>query len=89
MEQRRTAFKRRSLLELPMVDSSVNMSSSMFGRPKNKNGEPDRYYLLPGMGRANRRKHALLARWAVVVGLLTSGVVALVMYYISRSNLGR
>ncbi len=83
-----TACKIRVLLELPISRASVNMSTSMFGRPKNKNGEPDRYYLLPGMGRANRRKHALLARWAVVVGLLTSGVVALVMYYISRSNLG-
>ena len=40
----------------------------MFWTRKNK--EEHRYYLLPGMGRSNRRKRQQFVRWAVVVGFL-------------------
>jgi hypothetical protein len=56
----------------------------MFGPPKNKNGEEHRYYLLPGMGRANRKKRAQYLWWAIVSGLVFSGILALVLYLVNR-----
>lgn len=56
----------------------------MFGPPKNKNGEEHRYYLLPGMGKANRRKRVRIFWSAVICGLVISGVFALVLYLINR-----
>lgn len=52
----------------------------MFGLSKPKNPEDHRYYLLPGMGKANRRKHSLYLRWALFVGLVISAVVGLAIY---------
>jgi hypothetical protein len=50
-----------------------------------RNKEPERFYLLPGMGgRALRKKQMLFLRWAIVFGLVVSGVVAGVLYLISR-----
>ena len=60
----------------------------MFGLFKPKNPEAHRYYLLPGMGKANRRKHALFLRWAIVVGLLISAVLGLVLYLTQRPGPG-
>ena len=54
----------------------------MFGKKKNK--EANRYYLLPGMGKANRRKHQLYFKISLGVGLLASGLVALVLWFLSR-----
>jgi hypothetical protein len=49
--------------------------------------EPERFYLLPGMGgRASRRKHRIILIWAVVAGLLVSASVAALMYWMH--NLG-
>lgn len=53
-----------------------------FGKPKNP--EEHRYYLLPGMGKANRRKHALHFKWAIVVGIIISLVIGLVIYIAQR-----
>jgi len=48
--------------------------------------ERQRYYLLPGMGgRAARRKRRLILRWSIVAGLLVSGIVAGILYLMSRS----
>ena len=60
----------------------------MFGPPKNKNGEEHRYYLLPGMGRANRRKHAVILRWSIAVGLLISACLAAILYFMNRAGPG-
>jgi hypothetical protein len=50
-------------------------------RPK----ERERYYLLPGMGgSAYRRKRKVILRWSIAAGLLASGLVALVLYKMSR-----
>jgi len=58
----------------------------MFWRKKNK--EEHRYYLLPGMGRANRRKHQEFFRWGIIVGLLASAGFGALLYflYLSRYN---
>ena len=55
----------------------------MFWTKRNKGDH--RYYLLPGMGRANRRKHQEVLRWAIVVGTLVSGVFAYLLYLLSKS----
>ena len=47
--------------------------------------ERERFYLLPGMGgRAYRRKYRFILKWAVVAGLLTSAIVAALLYFLSR-----
>jgi hypothetical protein len=56
----------------------------MFGPPKNKNGEEHRYYLLPGMGRANRQKRVRIFWYSVVSGLVISGVFGVILYLLNR-----
>ena len=56
----------------------------MFWMRKNK--EDHRYYLLPGMGRSNRRRHQQFVRWAVVVGILASVLFAYLLYLLSQSH---
>lgn len=54
----------------------------MFWKKRNK--EENRYYLLPGMGRANKRKRAVFFRWAVLVGVLASILIGCILYYSNR-----
>ncbi|HTI71749.1 MAG TPA: hypothetical protein VMF06_17370 [Candidatus Limnocylindria bacterium] len=54
----------------------------MFGKPKNP--ESHRYYLLPGQGRGARLKHRKELFAALVVGLIFSGLLAGIMYFINR-----
>jgi hypothetical protein len=55
-----------------------------FARDKDK----DRYYLFPGQGgRSARRKHRKILLWAIVFGLLASGVLALVLWLMNKSVL--
>jgi ABC-type Mn2+/Zn2+ transport system permease subunit len=50
-----------------------------------RNKEPERYYLLPGMGgRALRQKQKMMLQWAIVTGLFVSVVYAIAMYYLNR-----
>lgn len=57
----------------------------MFGfKPSRQEREERRYYLLPGMGKANRRKHRLFLKVSVIVGILVSAIVATVLYYANR-----
>jgi high-affinity Fe2+/Pb2+ permease len=56
----------------------------MFWTRRNK--EEHRYYLLPGMGRSNRRKHQEFLRWAIVVGAIVSAVFGSLLYYLSRNH---
>lgn len=53
----------------------------MFGREK-KHGD-HRYYLLPGMGRSNRRHRRRVQRAAIIFGILVSGLVAVLLYYLN------
>jgi hypothetical protein len=53
----------------------------MFWRAKNK--EPERYYLLPGMGgQALRRKRKMMLGWSIVAGLVASAFLAVLLYLI-------
>lgn len=48
--------------------------------------ERKRFYLLPGMGgRAYRRKRDLILKASIGVGLLVSGVFALLMWLVYRT----
>jgi hypothetical protein len=51
----------------------------------NKDKERERYYLLPGMGgRALRKKQHMMLKWSIAAGLLTSIVLASVLYLMSQ-----
>ncbi len=54
----------------------------MFWEKKNK--EEMRYYLLPGMGRSNRRRHQQIFRWAVVVGIFISIAFGVLIYILNK-----
>jgi len=47
--------------------------------------ERERFYLLPGMGgKARRRKELKFLRWSIAAGLVVSGILAVVLYLLSR-----
>jgi hypothetical protein len=47
--------------------------------------EPERYYLLPGMGgRAARRKQMLFWKWSIIAGLVVSAILGTVLYLLNR-----
>lgn len=60
----------------------------MFGLFKPKNPEEHRYYLLPGMGKANRRKRAVYLRWAIGVGLFIGILIGVIIYFSQRPGPG-
>jgi|GEM_PF-242341 len=62
--------------------STCAIEKAVFGTRRNK--EEHRYYLLPGMGRSNRRRHAQFVRWAIVVGMIVSALTGLLLYIINR-----
>ena len=49
-----------------------------------KDHEEHRYYLLPGMGRSNRRFHRRTERWAIFVGIVVSLLLAGILYWVNR-----
>jgi hypothetical protein len=47
--------------------------------------EPERYYLLPGMGgQSFRRKQAFFLKWSIIAGLGISAILAALMYLLNR-----
>lgn len=54
----------------------------MFWKPKNK--EANRYYLLPGMGRSNRRHRQQMFYVAIGVGILCAAAFAVLLYFIEK-----
>lgn len=54
----------------------------MFWRKRNP--EEHRYYLLPGMGRSNRRRHQQILRWSIIAGLVFSALFGALLYLIQR-----
>ena len=49
--------------------------------------DPQRFYLLPGMGgSALRRKRRIILRWSVAAGLLVSVLVAWALYWLYNSG---
>ncbi|MBX3747630.1 MAG: hypothetical protein KF833_20165 [Verrucomicrobiae bacterium] len=53
----------------------------LFGSRQKKHGL---YYLLPGMTRANRNKRRRVFRWAIVVGLFASALIASILWLFNR-----
>ena len=58
------------------------ISGIMFCKPKNK--EANRYYLLPGMGRSNRRHHQQMFYVAIGVGIFCAVAIAVLLYYMEK-----
>jgi hypothetical protein len=57
-------------------------SNRMFRSKADK--EPERFYLLPGMGgRAARRKHLYFLKWSIVAALGMSAILGLIMYLLN------
>lgn len=54
----------------------------MFGRKRHR--EDRRYYLLPGMGRSNKRQRRRLHLAAILFGVFISLVFGLVLYWLQR-----
>ncbi len=59
----------------------------MFGF-KPKNPEEHRYYLLPGMGRSNRRQRQIYFRFAIAFGVLVAAVIGTIIYLVQRPGPG-
>lgn len=53
----------------------------MFGLGKPKNPDAHRYYLLPGQGRGNRRKHRIHLFASLAVGLIFAALLSAVLWY--------
>ncbi|MGA2864112.1 MAG: hypothetical protein ABSF95_06455 [Verrucomicrobiota bacterium] len=52
---------------------------------KKERQKHQRFYLLPGMGgRAMRRKRKAILKWTIAAGVLTSALVACLLYVIYR-----
>ena len=70
-------------LSFPMNTRRRNAAVPMFWTRRNK--EEHRYYLLPGMGRSNRKRHQELIKWSIVVGILVSAAFGFLLYFLSQS----
>jgi hypothetical protein len=58
-------------------------SDRMFHSKPDK--EPERYYLLPGMGgQSFRRKQTFFWKWSIIAGLAGSAILAVLMYLLNR-----
>ena len=66
------------------ITTDANWRPFMFWTRKSK--EEHRYYLLPGMGRSNRRRHQQFLRWSIAVGLIASAAFAYLLYLLSQSH---
>ena len=54
-------------------------------RHKRPDKEPERFYLLPGMGgRAYRRKRQVHLNYSLAVGVLISVLIAVMLYVLDR-----
>jgi hypothetical protein len=56
----------------------------VFGLFKPKNPEEHRYYLLPGMGKSNRRQRQLYFRASIIVGVIIAAIVGCIIYFAQR-----
>jgi hypothetical protein len=54
----------------------------MFRSKRDK--EAHRYYLLPGMGRSNRRRHREFLYWSLIVGAVVSVLFGFLLYLLSQ-----
>ncbi len=54
----------------------------MFGQKKSKGDH--RYYLLPGMGRSNRRHRRLVFRWSLIFAIIFCVLFGLLLSLMNR-----
>ena len=64
-----------------VLTSDRNLSVVFWKKP---NKEEHRYYLLPGMARSHRRRHAETLRWSLLVGIIASVLIGVAVYYSNR-----
>lgn len=50
---------------------------------KKRNPEEHRYYLLPGQGRSNRRKHRLQLVAAIIAGSIFAAIIGAIMWFMN------
>ena len=43
-----------------------------------------RYYLLPGMGRSNRRNRNKIQMWSIIAGIVGSALIGVVLWLVNR-----
>ena len=77
------------LPSLPLASSNEIVTPPVLrmlrSRHKKAEKEPERFYLLPGMGgRAYRRKQKFILKSSLAVGLLISLLIAIVIYLLNR-----
>ncbi|MBP9901314.1 MAG: hypothetical protein IT579_02125 [Verrucomicrobia subdivision 3 bacterium] len=62
--------------------SALSAKKPQRSRPQD---DKERYYLLPGQGGASyRRKQRFILKSSLIVGVIVSGILALVMYLVYR-----
>jgi hypothetical protein len=71
-KNRRNGYKSSSLRNL-----------AMFGLRK-RNREQHRYYLLPGMGKCNKRRYKQWVRRSFIVGIIVSAIFGYLIYHFNR-----
>jgi hypothetical protein len=60
----------------------------MHRHKKHREKEPERYYLLPGMGgRAARRKQMMMLKAGLVVGLTFAGLLTLLLWFLYNRSI--
>lgn len=69
---------------MPLLKIPCKYRAQVFGLFKPKNPDAHRYYLLPGMGRSNRRQRQLYFRWALAFGLIVAAAVGVLIYFAQR-----
>ncbi|MEE2947614.1 MAG: hypothetical protein VX392_04800 [Verrucomicrobiota bacterium] len=63
-----------------------NAGGRMFGlrRKKPKDGDEEhRYYLLPGMGRSNRRYRNKIQLWSIIAGIIGSALIGTALWLLN------
>jgi hypothetical protein len=73
-------------IQVTEKDSSPKMrANAIFWFKRDK--ERQRFYLFAGMGgRAARRKHKLILKWSLVIGIVVSGVLATALYFMNQAG---
>jgi hypothetical protein len=67
---------------MPERQCCGDLAVVMFKTRKNK--DEHRYYLLPGMGRSNKRRRAQFVRWSIVTGVVVSVLLGYLLYVINK-----
>ncbi|MEC8973526.1 MAG: hypothetical protein VYC47_02290 [Verrucomicrobiota bacterium] len=65
----------------------VMQERRMFGSRKKKPKDGDeehRYYLLPGMGRSNRRFRSRIQMWSIIAGIVGSALIGTALWLLNR-----